>query len=1634
MSFWSTIGDIFTGGGGNHEAASGSLNIAQAASASGLSVDDYNQMVWAKTHSAEAESKGVFKTHPDWAPGHNNFLANSGVVQGAISGANGAINSGISALSFVPNLAAHALSAGYNVGDVANANGQSQWHPLVSLQDWKNAWNATSGFMAANSAKPSFGASVVHTVVGGNAPTGGVFGNSAANKAYLAGLQHEQATWTGKIASGVIDTAATWYADPTLLAAKGATRTRVGIQVPDAAAATEAVAGATAINAGEMGAAHNPFSTGMERAGSNLFKFVKTTDNGANRAGRQVLLDRTPETAPVLGLLDQADKIADLDLQRQVKIDILGAASDSDVARQRLVGSAPEIARAVQRASLAPEGREALDNLHDALATADHSDPSTVAALGQAWVDSATSFGTTENRAEIAALHAKHLKSIHDSFDRLNTVAQNTPLETAGLTALDRAKAALRNHVADDFHFQDGPSSRTVRLLNWSTNQRFRGTIATDHSIRGNQELMDWMKRAKIVDEGKPIPLFNADERLAASDAFLTAKTQEQRRRQVDQLWTTMYAKVGAHHGLDPKVVKSMAQKGQTIRQGSVRYTTKELEKARMTGDDVVTLEDPATGTPTRLKASLLETHIANNISLPDPDFIQRAVRRAQAIPYKGDDVAYAASQFNNLADHFNDVWRLSVLGRPGLLIRTQVDSQGRALAVMGGTAHVHSALTGIKNWTGRDLSRQGFTPEALAYVDATAADHALADSMELEAARLNHSASQGEAVARVRRGASAEGVNAPTLQDRGEILRDHEKNTDLPLDADAIANMSPAARRARAKLLMQRADEVRHRQYATDRYRLGTQDERIKLGKGRLVTARAVQGQQDLSDLASAQYKGGRPSEALTQTPPGSMGEVLDRAITREQKRVYEDSGKWVTYAPTDSHWSAGWIRAMDQLRNSYTGRKILDLADTSTTDLVNDLRRDPRVRQEWAEVRGDNRDFDGWLGRTVNTVAWNAPSTEIREALRTRGRMTPDAVDQLFKDSGAQKMYVQGPEFSFDAPEGVRAEGTVHRNVRKMIGALSDVPDSVAARHPVYVDRWRHHLELLGKRQFAQHPEWTELPAATQAKIERVAKHRAIQDVQQTFYDTAKFTGAHNTLRYVSPFVGAWEDAIQSWSRLFYDNPATAGAFNKIWNAPNRMGLVVDQNGDAIAPGQQSDQSFLAVPAEWKNNFKTSKKMTIRKDSLNSIFQGAQWYTPGVGPLIQIPMQEIPAKLFPDLAVALGNSNNPIAKTIYPFGTPKTATGGGWLGNLAADIATGVAPAYARALYSMVNPNDSNNASAYLASVNQQIIEARKAGKPIPTASELDKNASAAARSAGFVRAMSLFAFGVSGQESTVADFYKRQYDLLQSQSADLHAKGTTPSAEFVKQFPEAAGLQWSLSKSATGVNATLKAYQDEKTYAKQIKANPEAGWFYVGADNLNGDFSQSVYNAQSSRTLGIAGSGTERQRLSRTDIISKSLAEDGWLKYNSIKTAVDLKLKQFGLTSLDQNAAANLKLARDQAIQQLRHDNPSWAADFDQQDAGKLQRFIETVATPAISDPALKDRPDIKVLAQYLELRTQAMAKLQSWGYKSLTANAAAPLRAILFQAGQDFANQNLGFQQMWNRMLEKEVGDSTGQAAA
>jgi hypothetical protein len=659
-----------------------------------------------------------------------------------------------------------------------------------------------------------------------------------------------------------------------------------------------------------------------------------------------------------------------------------------------------------------------------------------------------------------------------------------------------------------------------------------------------------------------------------------------------------------------------------------------------------------------------------------------------------------------------------------------------------------------------------------------------------------------------------------------------------------------------------------------------------------------------------------------------------------------------------------------------------------------------------------------------------------EVRDALRSGRVLTEKEAEAMFRPVGAaegelshlpDRMPVHAPVTDVLDPTQ-NATQSVFGFVRNMVSWMADQPDTVLGRVPFYTDSYFKHFEELGRREVARSGS---LGVEARAKIEKTARHRAIMDTRRTMYDTARFTGAHDRVaRMGFAFIGAWEDSMRAWSRMFYDDPSRIGKIAKVWYAPNRAGMVVDQNGNRVNPGEKAQGgSFLVVPVGWIPGV-DFEEFKIRKDSFNSIFQGDVPWMPGFAPTIQVPVTQLVARTFPEMAdpnFELGGQKvgqNPILRQMFGFGLPKT---GVTVGEQVGSVADQLTPGWIRQFRNAFDGTSPQFSDAYGSALNAELLKAKAAGQDINSKAVLERADSVArgtARSMLILQGISSGGLGISGSAATKADFYRQRYNEVAARAPQLQAQGKTVSDEFLRQFPQAAGLKFSFSKNETGINATINVEDRVRKYGKDIQKNPEFGWFYVGSDNVGGEFSAASYAASYGREAKPGSGQAWRQKMTPEEIRTAAAVEAGWNVYSKVKADVDSELASRGLHSTSQRGAEDLANGMKAFREAMAQENPDWSKAYNSYDSSKLDTFINQVAAPALADRRLKNRSDIKAMGEYLALRQQAMAEAKSSGY-SLGSNSAANLRAALNAAGQTLAQQNIGFSQMWDRVLQKEV---------
>lgn len=774
-----------------------------------------------------------------------------------------------------------------------------------------------------------------------------------------------------------------------------------------------------------------------------------------------------------------------------------------------------------------------------------------------------------------------------------------------------------------------------------------------------------------------------------------------------------------------------------------------------------------------------------------------------------------------------------------------------------------------------------------------------------------------------------------------------------------------------------------------------------------------------------SAMTKGVSPSQGLLH------------AGDRSGVKFTRDSDSWKIYRADSKEWPRAYADHAKVLLASPTAREIIamDTVDgfesLSLRAVTRELFSKPAVRDEYAKLRANH----------------NMTQEEfIQQTLRETDIMFPEpgmASDMLSgKFHGASgKQWIES-HFPTDQRFNIPGEESIFRGganfarvaLDRIFKVLQDEPDFILARHPVafnaFKKQFKKEAQALIDARLAR-GEDAMVTAEDIAKIQARARTHGISTVRDYMYDATRQTGvsATATLNRIVPFFAPFQDTMRAYSRLIYDDPSRLAKMAGLYNAPFNASMwtqtpfIVDEYGNALSRSERDVEggAYVLINGEWSANKKTGRMqgrggLALRASSFNTILQGDVPWLPGWGPAIQIPVQTA-LNSNDQLALYLSQSDNPAVQTL--------------MHSLFAD---GEVPASdANALWKTAVPSwlrrfvDAKDGITYGRNVgylmNSKFMEAQAAGVPFDQQRALQE-AQAEATSAAFTQMIAQFGFGISGDAQVQGKFYVQkmhEFQALAVPPADgspspLRQLYNTddPTAVFAQQFSEASDLTWSFTRNETGISATVKAQSAAIDLKGLIDQNPEFGWFILGGDNVGGDFSQTAYNQQRQDTYGAFQKG--RKQLNPGEVAQKVRVSQGWAEFTKYTTELSDSVTSYGL---DPKTAA---VARKAIIAAIGQENPDWFGEYNDR-ANKVQDFYQRADLLA-NDPKLAQRQDIAMYATYRQAQQEV---LKSFGLQSFAGTSANSESAkwAMYQIGTEMARQNIGFQQMWERVLSRDV---------
>lgn len=785
-----------------------------------------------------------------------------------------------------------------------------------------------------------------------------------------------------------------------------------------------------------------------------------------------------------------------------------------------------------------------------------------------------------------------------------------------------------------------------------------------------------------------------------------------------------------------------------------------------------------------------------------------------------------------------------------------------------------------------------------------------------------------------------------------------------------------------------------------------------VRTPHGVLKFDAAFEGAEGARFRAQASSRG--PSEAWA-----------DQMADTQYSRLINESSGQTDVRPVDPHYPQTWERVANlQLGNDPVARIYLE-GGTENDVLA------------WIHNTSEGRAYYGRLGpyqsryaeqiqivrAMVDTYIPDSGS-DASAALRRKvlGRSA------TFGDFEKVRRREEMPEVhgaSLDIATGGPFTNTVKKYTDKIFKVMSDLPADKASRFPFFADRYNAHLDDLGNTWATQYDKVGQVvPVEELDRVQKLARDRALADVKKYLYDSSSSLDLAAAMRLAVPFSSAIADSYLKWGVIVREGGIVAPVVNifKIWQAPDKAGLVQDQDGNVKRyengtfgwyrlnpktgesekiPNHEPKQEYITfqLPAGVAPETKSGQKMVtyLNKDVFNT-FLGL----PTAGPLVAVPANQMSLRN-PELAEKWF-----MRKFVLPYGAT-------------ADTAKAVVPGNVRSAYYWVTGDE----DSYRA-ISQAVMQTEYTryalglrGEP-PTMAEIHESAQDMAG----LQYLGQF-MGLSNQTKSPYQPYLDYYHQLQAKDPE------TALAKFYAEMgDEYKMMTASVSRNTLGLPATTNTWNQQKKFADLIAKYPDLAPLIVGREGA-GAFNASVYQAQMNTPIGPGTNRKVREAMTLQESVEDAETRFVWLKYTQMMDAIHADMEARGLNSLNNKGARDLKKARDKFIEankfwinpQGGRDTHPWFVDYMSVDRARMTTRLTGMAELA-SDPRIGNRDDMRGLADYLDAREQMKAEMARRKLSNLSSVKAKPLARKWEKYVFGLKSENTAFANTYDRWLDSD----------
>lgn len=1178
----------------------------------------------------------------------------------------------------------------------------------------------------------------------------------------------------------------------------------------------------------------------------------------------------------------------------------------------------------------------------------------------------------------------------HDRYvDTLLGVSE-TPAITEGVGGLfqgtGRFLATARsvpyhsNAVADAklTMYQPTPFHKLYYKVTWGARERPSGVINLNEgdSIREVTAVTD-----RLIQLSKPVPTkgvafltrlqtgtFTPQDALSYVERYARATTPEARARVINDLEQTGYRIIAAKNGISAEDAQQLFDYHTQLRSGKLRESK---EEGFLYDHELNQM----------IKVPLFESQTANFLPIADFDSIDAVIKQnANALR------AIGGSIHDKIA-LTSDLWKAAVLLRLGYPIRNAADSQLRIWATVGAMASLRHAGEGL-----RDL------------VDNTrVAKNRLVDNYNAPA-KIDYKALKDDLQ---KSGAEIARLSKEVAQLETRVALD-------PDNADLIGEL----------VVKRKALDTTNAVYESNNVAL------TKLEQSKVASRKKRIGEQDIELTSSVDNVDG--SKYTVWGAFGGPNGGLFRELNSSQRSFYSILEDYSTIyganvaskgrgavRPGDVNYYQEWTNAINEtFANAAVPRGLM--AGKSVDEVAKELSENKELRARLGLARADSLEYVVTAQKFLDNYIPDGYG--IREKIMSAlpgeeaGKVTEDFLRNAVRDPNALPI-VHG--HLLDANMNLRPRAISKRITTSLFKYLATVPEDAWARHPLFIDLYEKSIQKrFETAEFLKGGKFTrEEFADIQYRLTEGARADALKGVKEILYNVERRSNAAHMLRFVSPFFSAQENAIKIWFGIAMDNPAILNRANIVWNAPNRAGLITDENGDPVStrdPLSANNTMWLPIPKALKKlpvigeGLSSLDQIGISKRSLDVIFQGNPFGV-SVGPFAAIPVANI-LKLKPELSE--------VVSFAFPYGPDASLSQflPTWMRN---------------SLKAVQGLNNDDYAKTYQLIWLTEQQKAQEAGTAYLTDGEIKKKTDAFYK----MRVAANLILPFAPQFESPYRFYMdkwREYSQTYGLGAD---------AKFLEDYPEYFEFATSLSKNPTGSQATMDDVQNAKRYTDLIADVKGDNSYLVGLITKGSGaakYNPTAYWWQSETSIAPGTPEKYRGKQDPQEAQQQNAAREGWAKYRRAMAVLDAHLDKRGLTSFQQSGAEDLAAAKQAIIQQLASDidpvtgkstgSPSaWYQDYRDIDGTKSAKTIIGFKKILGNEKFMTDNaddPTWKSVALYMKVRDSISASLRGRPSNNIDAKENVDLRMVLDYYVNQLKSGDLEFANIYDRFLSQD----------